>query len=97
MATVLRQRKDGGVSKCSAPDHLVGKGRCCHVLSDADTVQFTYDKEQRCYFVDVGEAKSEKTTIKAKSEEIKSFFDKLEDSLPREEKEKLISSLREIR
>ena len=28
----IRLRKDGGYSECNAPDELVGKGRCIHVL-----------------------------------------------------------------
>lgn len=39
MDLFIRQRKDGGYSECSSPDHLVGKGRCCHMLSEYCNVQ----------------------------------------------------------
>ena len=31
MAKVLRLLRSGGCSYCSAPEHLVGKGRCKHI------------------------------------------------------------------
>lgn len=35
----IRLRKDGGYSECNAPDHLVGKGRCIHVLESGDDME----------------------------------------------------------
>ena len=38
MKKILRERKDGGVSPCSASEENVGKKKCCHIAVGAATI-----------------------------------------------------------
>ena len=38
MKKILRERKDGGVSPCSASEENVGKKKCCHLAVGAATI-----------------------------------------------------------
>lgn len=71
--TVLRPRKDGGTSECSAPDDLVGKGRCCHV--PGGSIKMNVVRVQRgMYEVNMDDAKVD---IQADKDNIVKFFETL--------------------
>ena len=95
MSRVLRPNKNGGVSICCSPDNFVGKGRCCHVLSDADTVTMKYDKQNKIYMVDVSNTNLN-LSLKIEEQKVKEFFNNLENSLSKEEREELISSIQGV-
>lgn len=75
----LRPRKDGlGFSECSAPDELVGKGKCCHVIAEGQP-DLELSKVQRgMYEVKIGdEGQSTIVTMHAQKRAIIQFFDQL--------------------
>lgn len=82
--TVIRPRRDGGCSECNSPDELVGKGRCCHILSGDGVSEkpMKLTKLQRgMYEVEVDDSKM---TISAQKETIKKFF----ENIPKIDEEK---------
>lgn len=71
--TILRERKDGGISECSSPDDKVGKGRCCHVAGS--TTKMNVIRIQRgMYEVNMDDAKID---IQADKNNIVKFFETL--------------------
>lgn len=92
MNTFIRQRKDGGVSECSSPDELVGRGRCCHVIGEASNTASKMEifKVQRgMYEVKVDE---NLMTIKAQKEVIIKFFNEM-NTIDLEKQKKIIEFL----
>lgn len=92
MDTYIRPRKDGGISECSSPDELVGRGRCCHVIEKANDNQCKMEmfKIQRgMYEVKVDESI---VTIEAQKEVIIKFFNEM-ISLDTEKQRKIIKFL----
>lgn len=91
---IMRRTKDGGISPCRSPEDNVGKGRCYHILDNADSIELIYNKKERCYYVDISKDGVNKLTVTAQKKIIKSFLKTLEESLKPEEREKIILFLR---
>lgn len=70
MEVVMRLRKDGGYSPCSAPDELVGKGRCCHV-GDSQVFRMT-PIQRNMYEIEVGDMPQ--LTLSGQRETIANFM-----------------------
>lgn len=88
----LRLRKDGGYSECNAPDDLVGKGRCVHILGGNNNLN-VQRLSRGFYCVEIDD--SYKTSDKDSKKNIKSFFDQL-PKIDSEKKDQIIKQLTAI-
>lgn len=90
---VLRPNKNGGVSRCSSPDHLVGKGRCNHIAGSIANLQ--YDKESKSYSVDVKDYDlQKKESDKEKIENISKYLDSGKKEISKEKREEIYLKIR---
>lgn len=89
----LRPRADGGVSECSSPDELVGRGRCCHILDSAsnDEKFHVIHVERGRYEVTLNESTVD---IASSKEDITKFFQTV-SSLDDEQVAKIVGFLEE--
>ena len=71
----IRPRKDGGLSECSSPDEMVGKGRCCHVIGDSGEQVMSLNRVQRGFY----EIKLDGQTVnvEGQNDTVVKFFDSL--------------------
>ena len=70
----IRQRKDGGLSLCSSPDEMVGKGRCIHV-PDGQVAADSVDLISRGLYL--SEVDNEPATEKDFNKTVTAFFNTL--------------------
>lgn len=92
MVSIIRPRKDGGYSECTAPDELVGKGRCCHILGE-DNSNIKLNKVQRgLYEVEIENYSS--ISISAQKDSIVEFFNGLGE-LKKEQIDNIVQFLNE--
>jgi len=91
MPTFLRPRKDGkGLSECSCPEELVGKGRCIHIL-DGNNKPLELSRMGRgLYQVTVNQGNS--MTIESDKATIIDFFNSVQ-ALDEEKQKKIIDFL----
>jgi len=97
MSFKMRRNKDGGISPCRSPRDKVGKGRCYHVLGDVDSIELIYNKEEKCYYVDITKDEVNKITLTAQKKIITDFLKVLEESLDDDQREKIFSFLRKAK
>ena len=93
---IMRPDKNGGITPCRSPEDKIGKGRCTHLL-EVGSVDLIYNKEERCYYVDISNSTGEKMSITAKREQIEKFIKSLEDAVDEETKIKIVEFLRKRR
>lgn len=92
---MMRTKKGGGCSMCNASDENVGKRKCCHVL---DNASIEVRQEKGTNFIDIsGKVDNEDTTVsvKANQAKIKSFISSLSNGLSEQERDEILSVLRE--
>lgn len=97
MAKVMRESKHGGFSLCASPPDKVGKGRCHHILNEGDDLILNYNKEDRCYYLDLKDTLNEYVPIKVKTELVTKIMQEISKSISEEEKVKILKHLKNIR
>lgn len=91
---VMRTRKDGGCSICTAPPDKVGKRRCCHVL---DGAEIKVQKSGGTNFINISgklDGENAKFSIEASNEKIKTYISDLSKGLTAKEKKTILNALR---
>ena len=83
----LRQRKDGGISLCSASPENVGKKRCCHILSGELKI---YSPSRKENFVDIESSKFTEYSNK----EVRKALSLISNRTNKQEKELILAVLR---
>lgn len=91
METKIRPRKDGGYSKCTSPDNLVSKGRCCHILIEDEEPMELVRVERGLYVVKI---KDSNMTIQAQKQTIINFFNSL-PKIDEDKQKKILEFLKE--
>ena len=95
MATgVLRTRKDGGCSICTASPENVGKRKCCHIL---DNAEMKVKKAGSINYIDISgqvDGKDANFNIEASTEKIKDYISNLSKGLMKKEKTNILAALR---
>lgn len=84
---VMRPRKGGGYSKCTAPPDKVGKGRCVHIGGTAECFPTNTDKGATIIDISKYQEKPSTDTIKAQMKQMSS-------SLTEKQRLKLVASFR---
>lgn len=98
MSTItMRPDKNGGISPCRSPIDKVGKGRCTHLLDKAESVELIYNKEERCYYVDISNNEGDKISIAAQKKQIEKFMKSIEEAIDINTKSKIVEFLRKRR
>lgn len=94
MSKVLRTLKTGGQSLCSAPDELVGRGRCRHVLDDSSDIAVKINKSENCVYIEIKDDNTE-ISMKAKEEKVTNFIKELSKGLPKDKTKAILDHLRD--
>jgi hypothetical protein len=84
---VMRPRKGGGYSKCTAPPDKVGKGRCVHIGGTTECFPTNTDRGATIIDISKYQGKSSPETIKAQMKEMSS-------ALTETQKQRLVASFR---
>jgi hypothetical protein len=84
----VRPRKDGGISECTSPDHLVGRGRCVHVLDGGDKLAVEH-VSRGVYRIEVNDSS---LSVEAQKKSIVDFFKTL-PKMKKEQRERIIHFL----
>lgn len=83
--SMIRPRRDGGMSECSSPEEMVGKGRCVHV-GGGNCEPMQIERIQRgMYQVEVNDSK---LTVEGENEVISKFFNSMA-KLPEDQQKKI--------
>ena len=93
---MIRTRKDGGCSLCRASDENVGKKRCCHIL---DNAAIKVRHEKGINFIDISgnvDNNDVSFSMKATEKTIKNYIASLSDGLSKEEKDEILSVVRDM-
>ena len=95
MATpMMRTRKDGGCSICTASEENVGKKNCCHIL---DNAAISVRHEKGINYIDItGQVDKNRAefSIKASQAKIKSYITSLSTALSKKDQDEILAALR---